>query len=194
MVYSTTFDWSYLEFGSKLDSWKTYRRTIYTSSTTDEDGQLLLEFARPDNILYTNIGMNETVDQRLIDASEENALGTEAIIKRYHQNGESELVHRSLKEFAGSEKLPFKRFGANGAYYYLMIIAHLLFQAYKEDVGEGIAPIKSYPNTARRKLIDFAVKIVKTAGSVILKVTEDIARSLQIQLLWFRCNNPIPIL
>jgi hypothetical protein len=153
--------WSYIEFGSKLDAWKTYRRTIYTSSTTDENGQLLLEFARPDNILYTNMGMNETLDQRLINASEENALGAEAIIKRYHQNGESELVHRSLKEFAGSEKLPFKRFGANGAYYYLMIIAHFLFQAYKEDVGECVVSIKSYPNTARRKLIDFSDKIVK---------------------------------
>jgi len=185
--------WSYTEFGSKLDVWDNYRKTIYTTPHAEANGQLFLSFARPENVLYTNIGTIESLDEKLMESGYGSYLETENIIKLYHQNGESELVHRSFKEFALSEKLPFKHFHANAAYYYLMVIAHLLFQSYKEDVCSEIINIRSYPETARRKLIDFSAKIVKTAHTVILKVTEGIAKSIQIQTLWEKCNNPIPI-
>lgn len=43
--------WEYYECGSKLKSWKPFRRTIFTR-LLQEKGQRLLEFTRPDAVLY----------------------------------------------------------------------------------------------------------------------------------------------
>jgi hypothetical protein len=38
-----------------------------------------------------------------------------------------------------------------------------MFDAYKQDVTAEVVPTTAYPNTFRRKLIDFAVKITSHA-------------------------------
>lgn len=38
----------------QIKSWTKFRRAIFTTLDTDENGQLILEFARPDTIVYTN--------------------------------------------------------------------------------------------------------------------------------------------
>jgi hypothetical protein len=185
--------WAYYEFGNKLKSWQKYRRAIYTTLVC-EDNQLCLEFARPDSMIYTNLGQDSVLDNKLIQAGYGEYLKSSKIIEIFHQRGTSELNHRSFKEFMGSEHLSFKRFGMNGAYYYLMVIAHFLFESYKYDVSGDVIPITSYPTKFRRELIDFAVKIVKTGGEIILKVTQAIWDRINVILLWERCNHPIPIL
>ncbi len=52
--------WHYTEFGSKLKSWNSvgFLRTIFTTQLCDDTGQMLLDIARPDSVLYTNIGCN----------------------------------------------------------------------------------------------------------------------------------------
>ena len=89
--------------------------------------------------------------------------------------------------------LPFKRFGANSALYYCMVIAFFLFETYKEDVLEEVMPIGSYATTVRRRALDIAAKIVKKSGQIILKVTQAVMDSLHFDKLWERCNNPVPI-
>jgi len=182
--------WNYIEFGNKLKSWNTFRRTIFTTLEAEEHGQLILEFARPDTILYTNLGCNDRFTKQLKKAGKENLLTADSIISLAHQRGKDELIHRSIKELATKEQLPFQQMEMNRAYYYLLAISHFLFESYKQDVTYEVLPVESYPNTFRRQLIDFAVKIVSHGGKIILKVTNEIKERLKIYTLWERCQSP----
>jgi len=184
--------WDYYEFESKLKSWEQSRRTIYTK-LMQEDRQLLLEFVRPDSILYTNIGMDKSMAKQLAASGNKEYLSAKKIISLAHGRGLSELTNRSLKDFMCREQLPFKLFGMNGAYYYVQVITHFLLECYKEDVSHDVVPVKCYPTTFRRKLIDFAAKIVGTGNRNILQVSNSVWEVNKIQQLWERCNNPVPL-
>ena len=174
--------WHYLEFGDRRGKWKKGRRALLTRPLA-EDGQWLLDFARPDTLLYTNLGMGEDIDVMLDAAGLIEWIEPEHIIRLHHSRGADELVHRALKEF-GSETLPFKRFAANAAFYYTMAVAFFLFECFKEDVTESVVPLTAYPTKLRRTVIDFAAKIVRSGGRRILKVTRATWDELQIPKLW----------
>lgn len=190
-----TQSWQYVEFGNRLKSWSSFRRCIFTTLETEGDGQLNLEFVRPDGFLYTNLGQDSELTKKLIEAGGEQYLKAENIIRLNHHRGKDELVLRSLKEFATKEQLPFEQFGMNRAYYYFLVMSHFLYEAFKRDVAQEVIPATSYPETFRRTLIDFAVKIVSTGGQIILKVTKTIFNQLKITELWKRCQIPesIPV-
>jgi hypothetical protein len=182
--------WSYFEFGNTLKSWKKFRRAIFTTLETDEQGQFCLEFVKTDMLLYTNIGLDDKMTQQLIAAGGEQLLTADSIIAAAHQRGGDELIHRSIKELAEKEQLPFEKFEMNQGYYYLLVFAHFLFESYKRDVTVDVLPVTSYPNTFRRQLIDFAAKIVSHSGQIILKVTTSIYNRIKILELWERCQSP----
>jgi hypothetical protein len=184
--------WSYLEFGFKCDSWDRFYRAIYTRPQYDDD-QMLLEFARPENVMLTNIGINDNVLKHCSPEQQEYWLDARTLIGSYHQCGKDELTHRGLKDF-GFEQLPFKRFGANTALYYCMLIAFFLFETFKEDVLHEVIPLTSYATTVRRQFLDIAAKIVKTGHIIILKVSQPIMNRLQLDVLWQKCQNPPPLL
>lgn len=196
--------WHYTEFGSKLKSWNTvgFLRTIFTTQLCDDTGQMLLDIARPDSVLYTNIGCNENLTRQLKTVGHEKLTLAEGIIECAHNRGNNELCNRSLKDFMTSEKLPFKRFGMNTAYYYLMVIAHTLYESYKDDVVNkaDIQNIKAhcYPTTFRRVLIDFAAQIVSSGNYISLSVMACVRENLKLDALWelSRGKNlePIPVL
>lgn len=186
--------WNYVEFGSKLKSWKKFRRCVYTELTSKKDGQFLLDFHKSDSVIFTNIGINSDLDKKLKGTKAEEYFTPEGLIKFSHSKGKDELVHRSLKEFATKEQLPFEKFGMNMVYYYLLVITHFLFETYKIDVTNEVVPVKSYPNTFRRQLIDFAVKIVSHSRDKILQITEAIYNNLKIKDLWLKCQTPPKIL
>ncbi|MFQ5561524.1 MAG: hypothetical protein ACE5FU_13205, partial [Nitrospinota bacterium] len=77
--------------------------------------------------------------------------------------------------------------------YYLQLITHFLFECYKEDVAVEAIPVRSYPDTFRRKLIDFAAKVVVTGNRVILQTSKSFWKESKLEDLWRRCNSPIPI-
>jgi len=183
--------WDYIEFGYRYDSWKRFYRALYTKPAY-EDRQRLLDFARPDNIILTNIGMNPEVIANLSVEKQKEIIEAEEVIKSHHQRGADELPHRGIKDF-GFEELPFKRFAANSAFYYCMVISFFLFETFKEDVLEEVMPVASYATTVRRKALDFAAKIVKKSREIILKVTQTVMDTLRFKDLWKRCQNPIPI-
>lgn len=193
--------WEYVEFASRLKSWKQLGlvRTIFTKLVSDENGQILLDFARPDSVLYTNIGMRPTDHSIFENAGLSDCLDADGIISLAHNRGCNELVNRSLKNFMTSEHLPFKNFGMNAAYYYLMVIGHLFLVGYRDDVllehVPSIGP-GSYPEKIRRRVIDFAAGIVRTGGYVILKITKAVDRIIDAVKLWKRCAGdglvPIP--
>jgi hypothetical protein len=148
-----------------------------------------LDYVRPLSILYTNLGMGQTIDQRLAAAGQQHHLAAEGIIAGYHGRGADELVHRGLKDF-GFEELPFLRFAPNAALYYTMLVAFFLFECFKEDVCGEVIPVEAYATTLRRRLIDVAAKIVRHAGQIILKVAAAAMEQLQFAALWVRSNAP----
>jgi Transposase DDE domain group 1 len=183
--------WSYAQFSYKCESWKKSYSALYTRPQY-EDQQRLLEFARPDNIILTNLIPGTPLLQQMPREVRKYWKKDTSLIYHHHQRGADELPHRGLKDF-GSEQLPFKRFAANQAYYYLMLVAFFLFESFKEDNLKDILPIQSYATTLRRKLVDLAAKVVRTGHEVILKVTQAAMDSLQLQILWTRCQNAVPI-
>jgi hypothetical protein len=180
--------WDFLEFGSRRESWKKFRRAIFCRPL-DSNGQMLFEFVRPVSVLYTNLGMGLQIDQQLRDASYGHLLNTESIIASAHGRGSDELVHRALKDF-GSQVLPFKRFAPNAAFYYTLLVAFFLYECFKEDVCGEVVPIEAYPTTLRRKVIDVAAKIVRTSGRIILKVATAAWEFLGFDKLWNKCAHP----
>lgn len=184
--------WSFLEFGFRCDKWKRFYRTFYTRCLY-EGRQMLLDFARPDNVILTNIGINEKVLENCTPQQRQYWLTPEAIINSYHRCGADELCHRGLKDF-GFEQLPFKRFGPNSAFYYCMLISFFLFETFKQDVTAQVIPITSYATSVRRKIVDVAAKIIKKGHTITLKLSESVRQSLKFDLLWANCQNPIPIL
>ena len=184
-------EWSYLEFGDRRQSWKCFRRAIYCRPAY-EDRQRLLEFARPDTLIYTNVGTGGKIDTMLREAGAESFFAAATLIGCYHGRGRDELVHRALKDFI-DEQLPFKRFRQNHAFYYTALIAFALFEAFKADVADPVVAITAYPTTLRRTLIDVAGKIVFHGGRVVLKVTGAVLKRLRFDELWRRCSSPPPI-
>ena len=195
--------WYYLEFGNKLKSWKKlgFLRTIFTKDLCDEDGQMILDIARPDSVLYTNIGSNQRLTNALKDSGHGDFISAEKIIETAHMRGCNELINRSLKDLMLSEKLPFKRFGMNTAYYYFMVISHTLLECYKEDVvvQAAIQTICTtcYPSTFRRQLIDFACQIVSSGNQIILQLMQGTYQNIHAEKLWQLCNSknliPVPL-
>ena len=62
--------WEFMEFGDRRGSWKMFRRCIYCRPVY-EDKQMLFKFARPDTLIYTNLGMNGAIDNQLRTAGME---------------------------------------------------------------------------------------------------------------------------
>ena len=72
----------------------------------------MLEFARPDNVILTNLGVHPGLASQLMEADHADLMRDTPIITNHHLRGADELPHHGLKEFA-SEKLPFQQFAMN---------------------------------------------------------------------------------
>lgn len=184
--------WQYLEFGAHRPTWKRreWRRAFYTRPVYEGEQQLL-EFARPDNILYTNLGQGRAIDTQLAAVGRVDWIEPERIIELYHRRGRDELVHRALKDFR-AEELPFHSFQANAAFYYTILVGFFLFESFKRDVSEEVVPVTAQATRVRREIIDFAAKIVRHSQGVVLKVTAAVWDRLHIERLWERAANPPP--
>jgi len=186
--------WDITSFIDQRESWDTARRLLFLRRKQEESGQTLLACMRPDTVFYTNIGMGARIDTYLQDAGLGKWKECRKLASIAHGRGSDELTWRAAKEF-GSEKLPFKNFYPNAAYFYFMVISFNFYESYKRDVGEDIIEAGMYANTFRRRFIDVAAKVVRTGGQVILKVTESTWERLKFITLWNRaCSSPAIIL
>lgn len=182
--------WQFAEIGNKLGSWKKFRRCIITKLLCDGNGQYVMGLDSVESVIYTNIGNCPIADQRLMAAGGSDYFKSEIIIEKIHKRGADELIHRSIKELATKEQLPFKSFGMNRAYYFIIVFTHFIFETYKQDVTAQVLPITSYPNTFRRKLIDFAVKITSHSRNTIMNVNKTVFKNINITELWKLCQSP----
>ena len=184
--------WKFFEFASKRGTWKCYRRSIFTTISCDASGQYVLDLKgnKTDNLIFTNIGTNPEADHKLRKAGGEEYFEAKNIIELSHSRGADELIHRSIKELATKEQLPFKNMGMNRTYYFLLVISHFIFETYKRDVTKDVIAVTSYPNTFRRKVIDFAAKITSGSGYVILNIPRTIYETFNFENLWEKCQSP----
>jgi len=178
--------WKCAEMFNARKSWDKERRAIYTVHIMESNQRLLLG---QESIYYTNIGENDVLTGQLKKAGGRGYLEAPAIVKLAHQRGEAELLHRNFKEF-GFQQMPFKKFTCNEAFFYMMVLSFNLYESYKWDVCRetGIVPLSCRPNTFRRRLIDFAGKIVRHGRRCILKVISAVRARLQLDRLWELCN------
>jgi hypothetical protein len=181
--------WRFAEYGLKSKSWKKFYRAIFTQDITNIDGEIYLEFARPSNIILTNIGVNESVLANLNRKDKEYWLKAIAIVTSHHRRGADELPHRALKEL-GFEALPFHKFSENMLIYQCMVLTLAAFEGFKRDVLIGVVSPKSYANTVRRKFIDIAGKFTKSSGTIFLKLREVILERLCFHKVWQRAISP----
>jgi thioredoxin reductase len=89
--------WEHNDFMSRLDRWAQERRTIYTRLVRQEK-QLLLDFARPDSVLYTNRGVDPEMTQQFTATGNHAYLNAEKVIALAHGRGKSELTNRAFKK------------------------------------------------------------------------------------------------
>ena len=177
-----------LSFTDRRASWEKERRAIYTR-LVDEANLKPFRFAQHRKVYYTNLGRNEALNNSLVKANKGNWLTSKGIVNLAHDRGNYELTHRSLKEF-GTEKLPFQRFEANTAFYYIMVFAFNLEEAFKRDVTSEQVPPVCYPSTFKRRFIDVAGKVVSTGREMVLKVTRAVWDRLNVPEVWERVNSP----
>ena len=182
--------WMYTEFMSRQKSWRKERRTIF-STLWEDGGQYVLEGLCRDTVVITNIGRGEAIDEQLKAAGRDSWLDAGVLLALYHDRGTDELTNRALKTF-GHEQLPFKRFNANAAWYYLMVLANNLFEAFKEDVTESVIPVSVYADTFRRQFIDTAGKLVRHAGKLVMRVPKVDFDRLKFDRLFEKCQVGLP--
>ena len=178
--------WQYHEFTDRRGSWTNSRRALFWRPLLEEK-QFLLPGSRPGTLVYTNLGMGETVDKKLQDAGLPHLIAAEAVIACYHQRGADELVHKVLKDF-GFEQMPFKRFIPNAAFYYTMLLGFFLFEAFKEDVSNPVVPVSAMPTTLRRRLVDLAAIVTTHARRQILKLHTAAMELVDFKKLWCNCS------
>lgn len=182
--------WMYTDLLCQQANWEKARRTIF-STLAEEDGQYVLDGMCRDSVIITNLGMGETIDEQLEKVKAKHLVEAGAILGLYHGRGADELTNRAIKTF-GHEQLPFKRFNANAAWYYLMVMGNNLFEAFKEDVTEAVISVKVYADTFRRQFIDIAGKIVRKGGKVLLQVPRAVFERLQLDRLLGRLEVGLP--
>jgi len=183
--------YDFFEFGYRCKTWNKFYRAIFARIGHKSGEQMLFDFCREESVIITNLGMRPELNLSRHESIAWILSTSEAIIYAQHQCGKDELVHRGFKNF-GFQELPFQRFMPNQAVFYCMLIAFFMFEAYKNDVLDGIIPniSNSYASTVRRIAVDFAAKIVRTGGSKIMKVTRATYELLNMGELWQRCQHP----
>jgi hypothetical protein len=186
--------WRYTELGYRCASWDKFWRAVYTQVESREDGQRFLDFARPDSLIITNLGMQADLFSKEGSAAIQSWLSAEQLVEAYHGRGAEELVNRGLKDF-GFEQLPFKRYHSNMALYHIMVVAHALFEAFKQNVlptsvvGQG-----AYASSVRRRIFDIAGKLVHHSGRIILKIRDCAMAHLQFEKIWQNAAEAEPLL
>jgi hypothetical protein len=73
---------------------------------------------------------------------------------------------------ATKEQLPFQSFGMNRACYYLLVIAHFMFECYKRDVTPDVIPVAAYHSICLNGKLNFIDKSPERTGEVCLDINK----------------------
>ena len=146
------------ELFTKLDTWEKDRRFVVSRVLKPEKDRAQLSFLEGDEFEYFYFVTNTE-------------LPSEKVVIAYEKRGNAENYIKEAKYDMAVGRLLLKSFWANEAIFQLMMLTYNLFLLFKMDFANG-TEYRQQIKTFRLKYIFLAGKIIRTARSVIIKLSE----------------------
>jgi len=146
------------EFVTTLNTWEKARRFVVSRVLKDEKDRAQLSFLEGEDYDYFFFVTNTE------QSSEE-------VVEFYEKRGNCENYIKEAKYDMAVGHLLLQSFWANEAIFQLMMLAYNLFLLFKMDFA-GEAEYRQQIKTFRLKYIFLAGKIIRTARSVVMKLSE----------------------
>ena len=146
------------ELFTKLDTWDKDRRFVVSRVLKPEKDRAQLSFLEGDEFKYFYFVTNTE-------------LPSEKVVIAYEKRGNAENYIKEAKYDMAVGHLLLKSFWANEAIFQLMMLTYNLFLLFKMDFTNG-TEYRQQIKTFRLKYIFLAGKIIRTARSVIMKLSE----------------------
>ena len=146
------------ELVTKLNTWDKDRRFVVSRILKPEKDRAQLSFLEGDEFEYFYFVTNTE-------------LPSEKVVIAYEKRGNAENYIKEAKYDMAVGRLLLKSFWANEAVFQLMMLTYNLFLLFKMDFANG-TEYRQQIKTFRLKYIFLAGKIIRTARSVIMKLSE----------------------
>jgi hypothetical protein len=146
------------ELIAKLDTWDKERRFVVTRELKPAKDRLQLSFLEGSDFEYFYFVTNTE-------------LPSEKVVIAYEKRGNAENYIKEAKYDMAVGHLLLQSFWANEAIFQLMMLANNLFLLFKMDFANG-TEYRQQIKTFRLKYIFLAGKIIRTARSMIMKLSE----------------------
>jgi len=147
------------ELVTALNTWKEDRRFVVSRVLKDEKDRKQLSFLEGDTYDYFFFVTNDM------------ELSSEEVVEFYKKRGNCENYIKEAKYDMAVGHLLLQSFWANEAIFQLMMLAYNLFLLFKMDFAKG-TEYRQQIKTFRLKYIFLAGKIIRTARSVVMKLSE----------------------
>jgi len=147
------------ELVTALNTWKEDRRFVVLRVLKDEKDRKQISFLEGDAYDYLFFVTNDM------------ELSSEAVVEFYEKRGNCENYIKEAKYDMAVGHLLLQSFWANEAIFQLMMLAYNLFLLFKMDFAKG-TEYRQQIKTFRLKYIFLAGKIIHTARSVVMKLSE----------------------
>jgi hypothetical protein len=144
---------------TKLDTWDKDRRFVVSRVLKDEKDRKQMSFLEGEEYDYFFFGTNKS------------NLSSEEVVLFYEKRGNCENYIKEAKYDMAVGHLLLQSFWANEAIFQFMMLAYNLFLLFKMDFAKG-TEYRQQIKTFRLKYIFLAGKIIRTARSVIMKLSE----------------------
>jgi hypothetical protein len=146
------------ELVTKLNTWDKDRRFVVSRVLKPKKDSVQLSFLDGDEFEYSYLVTNTE-------------MASEKVVIAYEKRGNAENYIKEAKYGMAVGHLLLQSFWANEAIFQLMMLAHNLFLLFKTDLANG-TEYRQQIKTFRLKYIFQAGKIIRTARSVIMKLSE----------------------
>jgi hypothetical protein len=146
------------ELFTKLDTWDKDRRFVVSRVLKPEKDRAQLSFMEGNEFKYFYFVTNTE-------------LPSEKVVIAYEKRGNAENYIKEAKYDMAVGRLLLKSFWANEAIFQLMMLTYNLFLLFKMDFANG-TEYRQQIKTFRLKYIFLAGKIIRSARSVIMKLSE----------------------
>ena len=151
--------WETAELVTALNTWDKARRFVVSRVLKDEKDRAQLSFLEGEAYVYFFFVTNNT------------ELSSEEVVEFYEKRGNCENYIKEAKYDMAVGHLLLKSFWANEAIFQLMMLAYNLFVLFRMDFTRE-TEYRQQVKTFRLKYIFLTGKIIRTARSVVMKLSE----------------------